>query len=279
MADLSYKVISRFVDLNGIMWGVRHSYSEADTLIKYSKEQHSPVSSTSIGTLQLGTPSLYEDHEKNSGLIADDSEGKYKETLDWRKYGSRGMEILKENLTKSLPGLRGNLKAKITWKLMTGFWLYCTSIDPKLSDKRIEQMKRTDPKYDYMSKIDDPSSFAKQLGYDFGRQIESDKDLKCDLPAYQMIISAANRQSGGMSDYSIFVDHGPVVYLTEEKAQEFINYASEKSDAPVVLFVKDKKYEVQQEYRFVVRVPFHSPTGEKFLLKVSEELKKLMSLV
>lgn len=279
MQDLSYKVIPRFVDLNGIMWRVRHSYSESDTLIKYSKEQHSPVSSTSAGTLQLGAPSLYEDYEKDPGLVADDSEGKYKETLDWRNQGSKGMEILKKNLTKSLPGLRGNLKAKITWELQIGFWLYCTSIDPRLSHKRIEQMKRTNPKYDYMTKIDAPSSFAKQLGYDFGKQIESNKDLKCDLPAYQMIISAANRQSGEMSDYFIFVDHGPVVYLAEEETQEFINYASEESDAPVLLFVKNKKYEVQQEYRFVVRVPFHSPTDEKFLLKVSEELKKLMSRV
>lgn len=279
MEDLLYQVVPRFVDLNGIMWGVRHSYSESDTLIKYSKKQHSPVLSTSTGTLQLGVPSLYEDYEKNPGLVADDSEGEYKETLDWRKQGSKGMEILKENLTKSLPGLRSNLKAKITWELQIGFWLYCTSIDPRLSHKRTEQMKRTDPKYDYMTKIDDPSSFAKQLGYDFGKQIESNKDLKCDFPAYQMIISAANRQSGEMSDYSIFVDHGPVVYLAEEKAQEFINYASEKSDVPLVLFVKDKKYEVQQEYRFIVTIPFHSPNNKKFLLEVSDDLKKFMSRV
>lgn len=267
MEDLSYKVIPCFVDLNGIIWRVRHSYSESDTLIKYSKKQHSPVSSTSTGTLQLGAPSLYEDHEKNPGLVADDSEGKYKETLDWRKQGSKGMEILKENLTKSLPGLRGNLKAEITQELQIGFWLYCTSIDPRLSHKRIEQMKRTHPKYDYMTKIDDPSSFAKQLGDDFGKQIEYNKDLKCDFPIYHF------------SDYEIHVDHGPVVYLAEEEAQDFINYASEKSNAPVVLFVKDKKYEVQQEYRFIVRIPFHSPNSKKFLLEASDDLKKFMSRV
>ena len=45
----------------------------------------------------------------------------------------------------------------------------------------------------------------------------------------------------------------------------------------VVLFVKDKEYEVQQEYRFVVSVNFHSPSEKAIWLKVSEDLKRFMS--
>ena len=44
-----------------------------------------------------------------------------------------------------------------------------------------------------------------------------------------------------------------------------------------VLFVKDKKYGVQQEYRFVVSVNFHSLSEKAIFLKVSEDLRRFMS--
>ena len=79
----------------------------------------------------------------------------------------------------------------------------------------------------------------------------------------------------------------PVVYLEEEKQWEFINHAVERvqrttgrpseEKATIALFLKDPKYEVQQEYRFVVRVPFHSPNDDRFVFNASEELKKFMS--
>lgn len=293
MEDTSYTIVTRFVNLNDVMRGVRHSYSESDTLIKYSEEQYSPVSSKPSDSLQLGAPSLYksreESCEKNSGLVADDSEGKIRETLNWRKDRSRGMEILKKRLTESTPAARDNVKVDVTWKVETDFWLYCTSIDPGLSHKRIEQMKRTCPKYNFMTKINKPSSFAEQLGNNFGAQVEPNNDLKCDSPAWHMVFSAVSSYSGQMSDYYIIVDHGPVVYLEQEKQAEFINYAGERvqeiterpseEKATIALFVKDKKYEVQQEYRFVVRIPFHSPSEDRFLLKITKELKEFMSRV
>ena len=290
MENSSYIVVPRYVDLNGVMRAARHSYWQSKTLIKYSEEQYSPVSPTSTGTLQLGAPSLYKSHEESgketSGLVADNSEGEITETLNWSRQGSQPMEAFKKSVTASVPGLRGNLKANITREL-PGFWLYCTSIDPRIICKRVEQMKKTYPKYDYMTQIDKPAAFAKQLGHDFGEQVEPSKYLKCDSPAWHMIASAANRQLGQTNDYCIFVDHGPVVYLEEEKQSEFIYYAVKRlrgitgcpseEEATIALFLKDPKYEVQQEYRFVVRVPFHSPSKDSFRFNVSEELKKFMS--
>ena len=96
--DLSYKVDVRFVDLNRIMPGVRHSYSESDRVIKYSKKEHSPISSKPSDLIQLGTPDLYEGYEKDSGLVGDDSEGRYTENLNWKKRGSKRMEDMKKKL-------------------------------------------------------------------------------------------------------------------------------------------------------------------------------------
>ena len=290
MEEQSYIVVPRYVDLNGIMRAARHSYWQSKALIKYSEEQYSPVSPTSTGTLQLGAPSLYKSHEesgkKTSGLVADDSEGIIRDTLNWSRQGSQPMEAFKKSVTASVPGVRGNLKANTTRKL-PGFWLYCTSIDPRIIRKRVEQMKKTCPKYNYMTKIDKPAAFAKQLGHDFGEQVEPSKYIKCDYPARHMIASAADRQLRQTNDYYIFVDHGPVVYLEEEKQSQFINRAVERvqgitdcpseEEATIALFLKDPKYQVQQEYRFVVRVPFHSPSKDSFRFNVSEELKKFMS--
>ena len=89
MKEQSYIVVERFVDLNGVMRGVRHAYSESDTLIKYSKKEHSPVSSVPSDLIRLGTHNSFADYIKKPGLVGDDSEGKVIEIHDWTKRGSR----------------------------------------------------------------------------------------------------------------------------------------------------------------------------------------------
>ena len=91
-----------------------------------------------------------------------------------------------------------------------------------------------------------------------------------------MLFSKLSEVYGRGSGFFILVEHGPVIYLDREKKQEFINYASERTDLPVILFVKDLKYELQQEYRFLIKVAGHSPKEDKFYLNVSEDIRKLM---
>ena len=303
MEEQSYIVVEQFIDLNGVMRGVRHSYSESDTLIKYSEKEHSLVSSVPSNSIRLGAHNSFGDYIKNPGLVGDNTEGEYTETRDWTKRESRWAEARKKSLIADSPildnaSLRNmKFKMKMTMALNGGSWLYSTSIDPKGNGQRIIQMKRTDPEYNFMTKIHEPTAFAQQLGRDFAKQIESNTDLKCNSLGLYTLASAVSRQSG-IGGYSIFVSHGPVIYLHEKEGAEFINRASKKMGNrvtvfiedkkgevqqdfeignEVVLFVKDKKYEVQQEYRFVISVNFHSPSEKATFLKVSDDLKKFMS--
>ncbi|MDE0638367.1 MAG: hypothetical protein OXI43_21200 [Candidatus Poribacteria bacterium] len=89
MKEQSYIVVERFVDLNDVMRGVGHSYSESDTLIKYSKKVDSPVSPVPSDFIRLGAAGSYGDYIKDPGLVGDDTEGEYTEIHDWTKRGSR----------------------------------------------------------------------------------------------------------------------------------------------------------------------------------------------
>ena len=199
MKEQSYIVVECFVDLNDIMRGVRHSYSESDTLIKYSKKQDSPVSSVPSDSIRLGAHNSFGDYEKNPGLVGDASEGKIKEIHDWTKRGSmweraRRKSLIEHSTFLSTINLKNiKFKMSMTQELVSGSWLYCTSIDPKVKGERIIQMKKTSPEYNFMTKIDESTAFAQQLGYDFGSQIESTRDLKCDLQGVHLLTSALAR--------------------------------------------------------------------------------------
>ena len=259
--DSHNKVWEQYIDLNRIMSGVRHSYTVSDMLIKYSEKEHSPVSSIPTNVLRLGTPNSYGDLSM-TGLVRDESEGKVKEYLNWNEKGSEQMEILKRVFTQIHPEIRGNIKAELTRQLPRHYMLFCVSIYPTQSFERQKQMQRTNPCYDFMTIITSPTAFAKQLGLDVKRQINT---------------------------VTTTVFHGPVVYLDEDKVNKFIYQSLVKlresesfpnilpiTEQEIILFVKDKKYQVQQEYRFAVYTPFHKYSEDHILLDVSDGLRKLM---
>ncbi len=273
VGDLSYTVRVCFVDLTTVVSGINfHSYSESNALIKYSEARFSPVSSEPTDYVKLATPSYYRNLKvgSNSELIADDLEGAYKEHLEW-DYG---------------------VKVENTKALLSEFWIYCTSISPYLSSEREEQIKSLSPEYDFLTKMEEPSKFAEQLGYDVGKQIELCRDFNFNPGVWEfedyigefgdrMSLMSDEQSTGGQDkspdDYLISVNHGPVIYLGEGEIAESINSAPTRSSGAIIPFLKRKKYEEQQEYRFIIRVRHHSPKGDTFYLKVSNELRNLMA--
>ena len=61
------------------------------------------------------------------------------------------------------------------------------------------------------------------------------------------------------------------------KLKDCLTIHPEGEGGSIIPFVKRKKYKEQQEYRFVVSVQFHSPKEDTFALKVSDELRNLMT--
>ena len=50
--------------------------------------------------------------------------------------------------------------------------MYCMSIAPDTSHKSKLQRKHLSTNYDFMTRINNPARFAKQLGDDFGKQVK-----------------------------------------------------------------------------------------------------------
>ena len=278
--DLSYTVEVSFVDLKNVIWGANYSYSESDTLIKYSKSEHSPVSSTPANFLRLATPLYYRELSTgtNSELIGDDLEAAVREELDRGRRGSKEMEHVKRNLIKTLPYSSDDVKLSLTLG-RNNFCMYCTSIDPYLSYEREKQMKGLSVDYDFMTIIEKPSEFAGQLGRDVGRHISLHDDLHLDYsqPPINHLLGSFYRQlTGAMGEYLISVYHGPVVYLNEGEISEIVKVDSGVKESSVIPFVKREKYKEQQEYRFIVSVQGHILDKKEFYLKISPELRNLM---
>lgn len=277
--DRSYTLLVRFVDLQNVILGIPSLRSEYDTLMKYSKAEYSPVSSEPAEFIKLATPRYYRElkMETNSELISDDLESAYRESLDWNRRGNRWIESVKETLS-NIPNSRYT-KVELTLG-RDNFCMYCTSIDPHLSYEREKQMKNLSTDYDFMTKIEKPSEFANQLGRDIGKHIVLHNDLELDFsqpPILHTLGSFYRRLSGVMGEYLIIVDHGPVIYFNENEIGEIVKKDSEVEKSSVLPFVKRVKYKEQREYRFIVSIQGHILDKKEFYLKVSDDLKELMS--
>ena len=275
--DFSYIVRVCFVDLKTVTSGIDiRSYPQSNTLIKYSEARFSPVSSEPTDKMQLATPSYYRSFnaEPGSEFIGDDLESAFIERRD------------------SFTNVR-NVKQTLKWTPRSESWMYCTSIDPVLSNHRSKQMQTLSRGYDFMTRISQPSAFAEQLGCDVGQQIDLGRDFKY-RPAGKWEFTDAFRETWGtissMSkdqslggqrrkrvDFLVSVNHGPVIYLEEDEIKKTINNVPDDHGGAIVPFLKRKKYKEQREYRFVIRVRYHSPNKDNFYLNVSDKLRKLMA--
>ena len=119
--------------------------------------------------------------------------------------------------------------------------------------------------YDGATLIDNPSSFAKQLGVDFGN-VFNEGHVKHPRPGRQMFTPL------------VMVDHGPVVYANS--TSDIIEHFPKESRGLVTPFVKRRGFSDQEEYRFVISIPNPAELTERQLdLNVTDELRILTRML
>ncbi len=307
----SYSLVIRSIDWDSADFarGIQLPPSDVPALIKYSASQFSPVSATPSTHIRLATPIVFRglNPDKHSELIADKLDSILVEQLDWKRKGTTPTEFLKKSLRES-PVDFEHANAHITLTLSgPDEWMYCTSISPDTRRQRMKQRDNLSANYDFMTRINNPSNFAKQLGYDFGKQVRIEEDFQCSAPELFSIVSPPTKEyientlacystTHGLSmaeksvlaaaharhkerpgGYSIFIDHGPVLYLETKNIPPFIAGIPQFREGDFLPFVKQIEYKAQQEYRFVASIEFHTPKNNTFDLVVSKELRKLMT--
>ena len=254
--DPTFVVVFRAIDWESANFArdIQLPSSQAPTLIKYSAAEHSPVSSTPSKHIRIATPAVFRrlEPDKNSDLIADTLDSAVVDKLDWGKEGSTQMEFLKKRMLDRKHEL-DQINARITLTLtVPAHFMYCTSIATETTRNRINQRKHLSTNYDFMTRIDNPTQFAKQLGCDFGKHAIISENFQCDYPELfaraspqvrnyienaltklastegissdynSALAEAFARHKASPCAYTIHVSHGAVVYMDGYRIKPFL---------------------------------------------------------
>lgn len=173
----------------------------------------------------------------------------------------------------------GSLDAKITFSSPEEPWVYCTSISPASEAERWKLDARF-PRYDAMTVIRDPESFAIQLGIDFATAVQ--ESVHVELGA---IDKRARWQSSDWVSFGeggrpitkvIRMHHGPVVYEDQSGVLESMKDVVNPSMAVRAWFTKKRRFCGEREYRFAVSTR-GKPRKDTFKLRISDELRMLVA--
>ncbi len=247
-------IISTYIDLRE-----HENRTPITTLIKVCKEQYAIEK---CNTIRLSRPALF--RECGEGLIRDPGEGhaEHKEVFLERVDDPQDMKETQEafiqGITKDvdLSGSDINITIRTTGTKKSHhetnsitygkeWWIFCTSIEPKGEENKRLWQASLDEQYNHTSKIYRPRAFAQALGAMVVEQLGPTENKG------QMKHSFNNKEEFQTDHKFQWVFHGPVLYV--ENTYETIENISSKIGAPFAqMFVKNKKYQDQQEYRFVV---------------------------
>ena len=262
-----FELLKPFSQMATIKWPTGQSSSKvcvhrinqgADLeVVKFSKPEHAPDRGK---CLQLAKLSYYRDSEPLPEPIGDSLDGTQR--IDASKY-----------IIKAINAPRNaSLTAQITYSSPVDAWVYCTSVRPNRSSVEYEDLKMSFQKIGYteIRVIQDPSTFALQLGIDYALLLNSEEYAE----RYETAKLGETAVSGNMK-CNVQVIHGPVIY--EDQSGEF--HSPEVNDhlrpGMFCTFTKRTRYSDQTEYRFAV-FPTGATHEDTLHLPVSEELSNLL---
>ena len=253
MDEEGHLIISTYVDLRE-----RKNRVPITTLVKGCREQYAIEN---CNTIRLSRPSLF--REFGEGLIRDPGEGhaEHKEVLlervndpqDMKKAQDLDNEMMKVvelsgSSIKSTVRTTGTKKSHYKTNSITygkEWWIFCTSIEPKGEGNTRRWRASLDTEYNHTSRICRPRTFAQALGAMVTEQLGPQGNET------QMKHSFKDQEEFHTDHKFQWVIHGPVLYV-ENTYETIENISLELGEPYAQMFVKEKKYQNQQEYRFAV---------------------------
>ena len=220
--------------------------------------------------LRLATPAYYRKGESPDSEPTDSHDGCLtKDATPWAR---------QDLALRTAGSFIHDLSASLTFSSSPDEpWVYCTSIAPA-NDADTERLRARFPRYDAITSIRDPESFAMQLGIDFAISVDKSKHVELgpiDEWAYRQSRYTVGLWEGEHRvDKFIRVYHGPVVYEDQSGVVESMEDFADFSMVPRGWFTKKTRFSGEREYRFAVST-LGMPQTETFKLPISDELRML----
>ena len=237
------------------------------TLVKLGESQFAPEHR---GTIRITKPEVFRDTTKPN---ADPNETRARKQIPTPE-GLAQIRAAEVNRVTELTGSQIRVSAEDMREtrhqvisLRNHGWIYCTAIEPTSDEEWRDLKVKMDPKYDHESYIYRPRTFALALGSMLAEQFGiRGGEVKVDTRIAD--IHASSRRGS----QTIF--HGPVVY-EQNKFARFTSPRNELEDFLGLIFIKDKCFEAEREYRFVIWSE-DEPTEKHVDLKISLAMREAM---
>ena len=234
------------------------------TLVKLGESQFAPEH---LGTIRITKPEIFRDERDRNEARAREQIPTPEGLAQIRAAEvNRAAELTGSQIRVSAEDMRETRYQVIS--LRNHGWIYCTAIEPT-SDEEWRGLKaKMDLKYDHESYICRPRAFALALGSMLAEQCGT-RDGEVQVDTRIADIHASSRRGS----QTIF--HGPVVY-EQDKFARFTSPRNELEDSLGLIFFKDKCFEAEREYRFVIWSE-DEPAEDHVDLKISPTMCEAMS--
>ena len=205
--------------------------------------------------LKLATLRHYRQRHRDLEGTWDPMEGK-------SRVASSLEEMYRRHGLRNPPRGARSVETEVTYQTGDAGLTYCTS---RSTDRLFRHAQ-----WKVASRIQDVPNFALSLGAEFARQ--RDPGRHGSVTGLDWLEAAVCGSSGLES--VVYVHHGPVVY---EDAAGDVLFARipEYARGLAAYFFKRKKFEHQEEYRFVVSAAGGRPIEDVFYLRITSDLRSV----
>ena len=245
------------------------------TLVKLGESQFAPGR---LRTIRISKPELFRPGrdpnetraQQSTGHVDDIDEPEGLAQLRAAEV-NRAAELVDSRIRVTADGMHVSRtrrqKTTTTISLRNHGWIYSTAIEPTSNEEWRDLKAMMPSRYDHTSYIYRPRAFALSLGSMLADQFGI-RGGEVRVDARIADLHASNRRGS----QTIF--HGPVVY----EQDKFARYTSPRNEFEAFLgkiFIKDKRFEAEREYRFAIWSE-DEPAEHHVDLRISLAMREVM---